>query len=47
VKHFGWATEKDRAEKYKRYQRLDPDAIYGIREQYDSIMDTNPNLIKW
>jgi glycosyltransferase involved in cell wall biosynthesis len=47
VKHFGWATEDDRSEKYKRYQLLDPDAIYGIREQYDSIMDTNPNLIKW
>ena len=47
VKHLGWATEKDRIEKYKRYALLDPDAIYGIREQYDSIMDTNPNLIKW
>ena len=21
--------------------------IYGIREQYNSIMDANPNLIKW
>lgn len=47
VKHFGWATQEDRAEKHKRYQLLDPDAIYGIGEQYDSIMDTNPNLIKW
>lgn len=47
IKHFGWATEKDRAEKKKRYQRLDPDAIYGIREQYESIMDLYPNLIKW
>jgi len=32
VKHFGWATEEDRSEKYKRYQLLDPDAIFGIRE---------------
>ena len=47
VKHFGWATKIDRAAKYKRYQQLDPDAMYGSREQYDSIMDTNPNLIKW
>ncbi|SNS05657.1 Glycosyltransferase, GT2 family [Anaerovirgula multivorans] len=47
VKHFGWATQEDRVEKYKRYGLLDPDAIYGIREQYDSIMDTNPNLIRW
>ena len=47
VQHFGWATGKDRAEKNKRYQLLDPDAIYGIREQYDSVMDLRPNLIKW
>jgi len=47
VKHFGWAKQGDRVEKYKRYQSLDPDAIYGIREQYNSIMDTTPNLIKW
>ncbi len=47
VKHFGWATKQDREEKYKRYQLLDPDAIYGIKEQYDSILDTNPNLIMW
>lgn len=47
IKHFGWAIEKDRAEKKKRYQLLDPDAIYGIREQYESIMDLHPNLIKW
>lgn len=47
VKHFGWATQEDRTGKYQRYQLLDPDAIYGNREQYDSIMDTTPNLIKW
>jgi len=47
VKHFGWATGEDRAKKNKRYQLLDPDAIYGIKEQYDSIMDLSPNLIKW
>jgi len=47
LKHLGWATEEDRAEKYKRYKHLDPDAIYGIREQYESIMDTNPQLKKW
>ena len=34
-------------QKFKRYQSLDPDAIYGIREQYDSIMDPNPTLLKW
>jgi glycosyltransferase involved in cell wall biosynthesis len=47
VKHFGWATKTDRAAKYKRYKLLDADAKYGSREQYDSIMDTDPNLIKW
>jgi len=47
VKHLGWATETDRAAKYQRYKLLDPDAMYGSREQYDSIMDANPNLIKW
>ena len=47
VKHFGWATKTDREAKYKRYKLLDPDAVYGSRGQYDSIMDVNPNLIKW
>jgi len=47
IKHLGWATQKDRIEKFKRYALLDPKAIYGIKEQYDSIMDTNPNLIRW
>lgn len=47
VKHFGWASKEDRKEKHKRYQELDPNAIYGIQEQYDSIMDKNPNLVKW
>lgn len=47
VKHFGWATIKDRTAKNKRYGLLDPDAIYGSKGQYDSIMDLRPNLIKW
>jgi len=47
VKHLGWATQADRAEKYKRYQLLDSDAIFGVKEQYDSILDTNPNLVEW
>lgn len=44
IKHLGWATEKDRLEKKERYSILDPDAIYGIKEQYDSIMDKHPSL---
>ena len=47
IKHLGWATQKDRIEKFKRYALLDPNAIYGIKSQYDSIMDANPNLIQW
>lgn len=47
VQHFGWATPEDRTEKYKRYHLLDPDAMYGVKEQYDSILDEDPNLIKW
>ena len=47
IQHFGWATEQDRQAKFKRYKALDPDAIYGIKEQYDSILDPSPNLVKW
>lgn len=44
IKHWGWATEKDRIAKEERYRILDPDAIYGVKEQYDSIMDKTPTL---
>lgn len=47
IQHYGWAKEEDRLEKKKRYERLDPDALYGIKEQYDSILDSNPNLKEW
>ena len=45
IKHMGWSTEKDRKNKYYRYIRLDPKGEYGILEQYESILDKNPNLI--
>ena len=44
IKHLGWSTEKIRSEKIKRYKLFDPDAIYGIAEQYASIMDVSPIL---
>lgn len=44
IKHLGWKTEKDRLEKKERYHILDPDSIYGTKEQYDSIMDKEPSL---
>ncbi len=47
IQHLGWSTQGDRNEKFARYRQLDPDAIYGIKEQYDSIMDTDPNLVHW
>lgn len=47
LKHFGWSKEEDRIQKNKRYQELDPDAIWGIKAQYDSILDASPHLIKW
>lgn len=47
VKHLGWATPEDRQRKYLRYKELDPGAQYGIKAQYDSILDTNPRLLEW
>lgn len=47
IKHFGWAREEDRKSKYKRYQKLDKDSKNGIVEQYESILDKNPNLKKF
>jgi len=47
LKHFGWAKPEDRIAKYERYQRLDPGAKFGWKEQYDSILDDKPSLIEW
>ncbi|MEF9942484.1 MAG: glycosyltransferase [Lachnospiraceae bacterium] len=47
IQHLGWSSHADRERKYNRYQQLDPDAIYGIKEQYDSILDQDPHLISW
>lgn len=47
LKHYGWATPEDRQHKYNRYMQLDPDARYGWREQYDSILDQAPPLKEW
>ena len=46
IKHMGWSKEIDRLVKHKRYCHDDPNFIYGIKEQYDSILDKNPNLIE-
>ncbi len=47
IKHLGWSTADLRTEKYNRYKKLDPEALYGKREQYESILDPNPKLVKW
>ncbi|MBM7563934.1 glycosyltransferase [Paenibacillus sacheonensis] len=46
LKHFGWARESDRRLKAARYAELDPDARYGWKEQYDSILGI-PRLVDW
>lgn len=47
VKHYGWARPEDRQAKVERYLALDPDARYGWKEQYDSILDEHPHLVPW
>lgn len=44
IKHFGWARESDRKYKYERYMKLDKNSKCGIKKQYESILDKNPNL---
>lgn len=48
VKHYGWAGDEDeRKRKYLRYMKTDPDGVYGSLQQYQSILDPSPNLVKW
>jgi glycosyltransferase involved in cell wall biosynthesis len=44
IKHYGWADEKSRKQKYDRYMSLDPKGEFGVIEQYQSILDPNPKL---
>ena len=47
LKHYGWSNPIDRKNKYSRYLSSDPEGKYGWLEQYESILDENPNLIEW
>lgn len=47
IKHLGWIRAQDRIAKYYRYKQLDPNGKYGNLEQYHSILDPSPNLIRW
>lgn len=47
LRHYGWARPEDRIAKYNRYMELDPEGRYGSLPQYNSILDAEPNLVKW
>ena len=47
VRHYGWALEEDRIKKYERYMRIDGDGKHGVLAQYQSILDKNPNLVRF
>ena len=47
VKHYGWSRAEDRKAKYARYMEMDPGGRLGIPEQYQSIMDEAPNLVRF
>lgn len=45
VQHLAYSTPELRQQKAEFYKALDPEAKWGIKEQYDSILDENPTLI--
>lgn len=45
--HMGWSREQDRIAKYNRYMEIDPLGKNGVLEQYKSILDPKPSLIKF
>ena len=47
VQHLAYSTPELRQQKVKFYQELDPKAKWGIKAQYDSILDENPTLINF
>lgn len=47
LKHYGWLNDEDKKNKYLRYKELDKGFKIGNKAQYESIMDKNPNLIKF
>ena len=47
LKHMGWSKEIDRQRKYEHYLKIDPDGKFGNLEQYKSILDEDPNLIRF
>ena len=47
VLHIGYSREDLRKEKYDFYMSVDKDGENGILSQYESIMDSNPNLVNF
>lgn len=47
LKHYGWAKKEDRERKFKEYIERDPLGRFGDMNQYLSILESNPNIIKW
>lgn len=47
LKHLGWSRPEFRVSKFARYMHLDPEGKYGWKEQYLSILDPQPNLVRW
>lgn len=45
VQHLAYSTLELRQQKVEFYNNLDPEAKWGIKEQYDSILSENPTLI--
>ena len=45
VQHLAYSTPELRQQKVEFYKNLDPQAKWGIKAQYDSILDEKPNLI--
>jgi glycosyltransferase involved in cell wall biosynthesis len=47
VQHWGWSRPEDREVKYRRYMKVDPVGEWGFIEQYLSILDPDPKLVKF
>ena len=45
VQHLAYSTPELRQQKVDFYKNLDPNAQWGIKEQYNSILSENPTLI--
>lgn len=44
IQHWAYSTPELRQQKVEFYKHYDPNAIYGNKEQYESILDTTPIL---